>query len=108
MHYMTVNGLHIHVQGPAISGENHYNMKSFHSTILQRIVGPNCILWNYEFGWTRNLHDWANHILLSHDVLFMFNFKVLPQSLHFKKYISTISVYYIVLLVWVKYQRGPH
>lgn len=38
-----IDGSHIHVQAPVIGGEDYYRKKSFHSSILQGIVGLNCI-----------------------------------------------------------------
>ena len=48
---------HIFVLAPIIGGEDYYCRKSFHSTILQGVVGPYCMFWNYEFGWAESLHD---------------------------------------------------
>jgi hypothetical protein len=54
-----IDGSHILVLAFVISGEDYYCRKSFHSAILQGIVGPYCMFWNYEFGWAGSLHDWA-------------------------------------------------
>ena len=54
-----IDGSHILVLAPIIGGEDYYCMKSFHSAILQRIVGPDCRFWDYEFGWAESLCDWA-------------------------------------------------
>jgi hypothetical protein len=53
-----IDGSHIHVLAPVIGGQDYYCIKSFHSAILQEIVGPYCMFWNYEFGWAGSLHDW--------------------------------------------------
>ena len=42
-----------------VGGEDYYCRISFYLAILQGIVGPDCMLWNYEFRWAENLHDWA-------------------------------------------------
>lgn len=47
----TIDGLHIHVLALVVGGECYYSRKSFHTTILQRIVGLICMIWNYKFGW---------------------------------------------------------
>jgi len=53
------DGSHIPALASVISGEDYnYCRKSFHSTILQRIVGPDFMLWHYEFG-IGSLHNWA-------------------------------------------------
>ena len=54
-----IDGSHISILAPIIGGEDYYCRKSFHSAILQGIVGPDCMFWKYEFGWARSLHDWA-------------------------------------------------
>jgi hypothetical protein len=54
-----IDGSHILVLAPIIGGEDYYCRRSFHSAILQGIVGPDCMFWNYEFGWAGSLHDWA-------------------------------------------------
>jgi len=54
-----IDGSHIPVLAPVIGGEDYYCRKSFHSAILQGIVGPDCMFWDYEFGWAGSLHDWA-------------------------------------------------
>ena len=54
-----IDGSHILVLAPIIGGEDYYCRKSFHSAILQGIVGPDCMFWDYEFGWAGSLHDWA-------------------------------------------------
>jgi hypothetical protein len=46
-----IDGLYILVLAPVIGGENYYCRKSFYSTILQGLVGPNCMFRNYEFRW---------------------------------------------------------
>ena len=54
-----IDGSHIFVLAYVLGGEDDYCRKSFHSAILQEIVGQDCIFWNYEFEWTGSLHDWA-------------------------------------------------
>ena len=54
-----IDGSHIYVLAPIIDGDDYYCRKSFHSAILQGNAGPDCMFWNYEFGWARSLHDWT-------------------------------------------------
>ena len=54
-----IDGSHIPVLAPVIGGQDYYCRKSFHSAILQGIVGPDCMFWDYEFGWAGSLHDWS-------------------------------------------------
>ena len=54
-----IDGSYIFVLAPIIGGEDYYCRKSFHSTILQEIVGSDCMFWDYEFEWASGLHDWA-------------------------------------------------
>ena len=54
-----IDGSHILVLTPIIGGEDYYCRKSFHSAILQGIVGPYCMFWDNEFGWAGSLYDWA-------------------------------------------------
>jgi len=49
---------HIPIQAPIIGGENYIYRKSFHFTLLQRIVDTKCVSWDYEFGWVSSMHDW--------------------------------------------------
>ena len=51
IHYIigAMDGSHTSVLAHVIGGEYYYCRKSFHSMILQGIVGPNCMFWNYEF-----------------------------------------------------------
>lgn len=44
---------------PVVGGENYYCSKSFHSAILQGIVGLNYTFCNYEIRWAGSLHDWV-------------------------------------------------
>ena len=53
-----IDGSHIPILAPLIDGQDYFCRKSYHSAILQRIVGPDCIFWDYEFGWAGSLHDW--------------------------------------------------
>jgi hypothetical protein len=54
-----IDGSHIPVLAPLIGGQNYYCRMSFHSAILQGIVGPDYIFWDYEIWWARNLYDWS-------------------------------------------------
>ena len=54
-----IDGSHNLVLAPLIGGQYYYCRKSFHLAILQGIVGPDCMFWNYEFGWAGSLHDWS-------------------------------------------------
>ena len=54
-----IDGSHILVLAPIIGGDDYYCKMSFYSVILQGIIGPNYMFWNYEFGWIGNFHDWA-------------------------------------------------
>jgi hypothetical protein len=46
-----IDGSHILVLAPVIGGQDYYCRMSFHSTILQGIVGPYYMFWDYEFRW---------------------------------------------------------
>ena len=52
IHYIigAINGSHIHILAPLIGGQDYYCRKSFHSAILQEIVGPDYMFWDYELG----------------------------------------------------------
>ena len=54
-----IDGSHIHVLAPLIGGQDYYCRLSFHSAIMQGIVGPDCMFWDYEFGWAGSLYDWS-------------------------------------------------
>ena len=53
----SINGSHIFVLAPIVRKEDYYYTKSFHLTILQGIVGPDCMFLDYEFGLVGSLHD---------------------------------------------------
>ena len=52
-----VGGSHISILAPLIGGQDYYCKKSFYLAILQGIVRPNCVFWDFEFGWAGSLHD---------------------------------------------------
>lgn len=53
-----VDGSHIPIICPPRNGADYYNRKKFHSVLLQAVVSPNCLIWDYDCGWCGSLHDW--------------------------------------------------
>ncbi|MCO5606982.1 hypothetical protein L7F22_061173 [Adiantum nelumboides] len=53
-----VDGSHIPIIAPRAHHEDYFNRKGFHSIILQMTVTSNCVIWDYDIGWARSLHDW--------------------------------------------------
>lgn len=51
-----IDGLYIPVLALVVGGEDYYCRESFHSTILQFVVGSDCMFWNYKVGWAKSLH----------------------------------------------------
>ena len=50
---------HISILAPLIGGQDYYCRKSLHSAILQGIVAPDCMFWDYEFRRAGSFHDWS-------------------------------------------------
>ena len=46
-----IDDLDIYVLAPIFGGEDYHWRKLFHLITLQGIVGPDCMLWDYEFTW---------------------------------------------------------
>ncbi|MCO5576058.1 hypothetical protein L7F22_029865 [Adiantum nelumboides] len=54
----TVDGSHVPIIAPRAHQKDYFNRKVFHSIILQMTVAANCVVWDYDIGWTGSMNDW--------------------------------------------------
>ncbi len=54
-----INGNRIPIVAPKVDPKSYYCRKRFYSTLIQGIVDAKCNFWDYDYGWVKNIHDWA-------------------------------------------------
>jgi hypothetical protein len=54
-----IDGSHVPIIAPKVDPKSYYCWKSLYSTLIQGVVNAKCTLWDYNYGWASNIHDWA-------------------------------------------------
>ncbi len=54
-----IDGSHIPIIAPPHDPTSYYCRKGFYSCLLQGVVDSKCKFWDYDFGWSGRIHDWA-------------------------------------------------